>query len=43
MVEDTTNVPPKILVVDDEPLIRLSAIDIARDAGFGTVAAAGVE
>lgn len=43
MAAEAQNMPPKILVVDDEPLIRLSAIDVARDAGFGTVAAAGAE
>lgn len=43
MAADTQTAPPKILVVDDEPLIRMSAIDVARDAGFGTMAASGAD
>lgn len=38
-----SNDSQKVLVVDDEPLIRLSAIDVVRDAGFGAVAASGAE
>ncbi len=32
---------PTVLVVDDEPLIRLSAIDTVREAGYGTMSASG--
>ena len=34
---------PTVLIVDDEPLIRLSAIDVARDAGYDTLAASSYE
>lgn len=34
---------PQVLIVDDEPLIRLSAINVARDAGYDTLAASSYE
>lgn len=33
----------QVLIVDDEPLIRLSAIDVAQDAGFETLAASSYD
>jgi CheY-like chemotaxis protein len=35
--------PPVVLVVDDEPLIRLYAVDVLTDAGFLTIEAADAE
>ena len=35
--------PPVVLVVDDEPLIRLYAVDVLEDAGFLTLEAADAE
>ena len=32
--------PPVILIVEDEPLLRLAAIDLVEDAGFQAIAAA---
>ncbi|MDB5689036.1 MAG: response regulator [Sphingomonas bacterium] len=34
---------PVVLVVDDEPLIRLYAVDVLTDAGFDTLEAADAE
>ena len=34
---------PVILVVEDEPLLRMTAIDMVEDAGFEAVEAAGAE
>ncbi len=31
---------PVVLIVEDEPLLRLFAVDMVEDAGFGTVEAA---
>jgi CheY-like chemotaxis protein len=36
----TMSSPPVVLVVDDEPLIRLYAVDVLNDAGFDTLEAA---
>ncbi|MCF7701861.1 response regulator [Loktanella sp. M215] len=30
----TAHVPPAVLVVEDEPLIRMEAVDMIEDAGF---------
>jgi len=35
--------PPTVLVVDDEPLIRLYAVDVLTDAGFEALEAADAE
>jgi two-component system, response regulator PdtaR len=34
---------PIVLVVEDEPLLRLCAVDIVADAGFETLAAANAD
>jgi len=34
---------PVVLVVDDEPLIRMYAVDVLEDAGFSVVEAANAE
>jgi CheY-like chemotaxis protein len=38
-----SHMPPVVLVVDDEPLIRLYAVDVLTDAGFETLEAADAE
>ena len=38
-----SNETKKVLIVDDEPLIRLSAVDVAQDAGFEALSAASRE
>lgn len=43
MIAEMQTELPKVLVVDDEPLIRLSALDVVRDAGYGALAASGAE
>ena len=35
--------PPMILVVDDEAILRMNAVDILNDAGFATCEAGGAE
>jgi CheY-like chemotaxis protein len=34
---------PAVLVVEDEPLIRMEAVDMIEDAGFRTLAAASAD
>ena len=34
MVFEQTAVPPKVLVVEDEMMLRMRAVDIVEDAGF---------
>ncbi|QIK39375.1 response regulator [Pontivivens nitratireducens] len=38
-----TRKPPAVLIVEDEPLIRMDAIDIVEDAGFRTYEAASAD
>jgi CheY-like chemotaxis protein len=38
-----TTATPAILVVEDEPLLRLLAVDIAEDAGFKALSAASAD
>jgi CheY-like chemotaxis protein len=38
-VAETTDRPILVLVVDDEPLVRMLGADILEDAGFGVVEA----
>lgn len=40
MGESRQNRKPVILVVEDEPLLRMAAVDMIEDAGFDVVAAA---
>jgi two-component system, response regulator PdtaR len=35
--------PPVVLVVDDEPLVRMTAVDELEDAGFHTLEAANAD
>ncbi|PAX09096.1 response regulator [Sphingomonas lenta] len=42
-MNDTAQTPPTVLVVDDEPIIRLDAVAIVEDAGFLALEAADAE
>ncbi len=42
-MNEFVSVPPVILVVDDEPIIRLDAVAIIEDAGFLALEAADAE
>src|ERR1700716_4382383 len=43
MVLHQTAVPPKILVVEDEMMVRMRAVDIVEDAGFTPIEAVNAD
>src|SRR5712671_1900064 len=43
MVLHQTPVPPKILVVEDEMMLRMRAVDIVEDAGFTPIEAVNAD
>ena len=38
-----TSVPPKVLVVEDEMMLRMRAVDIVEDAGFTPIEAVNAD
>ena len=38
-MQDSRNTPPVVLVVEDEPLVRMVAVDLLEDAGFAVLEA----
>ena len=43
MVLHQTVVPPKVLVVEDEMMLRMRAVDIVEDAGFTPIEAVSAD
>src|SRR6202521_2848224 len=43
MVLHQTPVPPKVLVVEDEMMLRMRAVDIVEDAGFTPIEAVNAD
>src|SRR5580693_6047090 len=43
MIFHQTPVPPKVLVVEDEMMLRMSAVDIVEDAGFTPIEAVNAD
>jgi CheY-like chemotaxis protein len=43
MLLHQTAVPPKVLVVEDEMMLRMRAVDIVEDAGFTAIEAVNAD